>query len=655
MTGGGALDVHWSGFVSTLLAFASDQQLAEWLPAASAMRGMIGTVAHSELGASRSELQTTATYDPVSNEFELNTGRTGSGWGGIKWCIPGVASVATHALVSARVVMPTGAEPGVMWFLCPLRSLPSGAGSGGDHKLLSGVEAGSVLALSASLDTKPAAHAQSKTPAGSDALDLGYLRLRGVRVPARAMLSRFGSIAADGQFLFATTALMASDAPYAPVLSARGMLIRMNGGSLARAVATVIRWNTERRALANQFTRLQSLQLIANVYGTPSANVCDFCLPLRLTSAVCVLCAALKITGRWLHDTFTGTASSGGAAGGTASVDGEVADLISLGALISSRRWLQSGLVQCRQLCTGSNASAAALLIPASLDASVGPEFGESENDMLLSVGRQLLMAVRTTSAAAAANQTGLPGLTDTSNPVSALNGGMSLLQEMLSPSAAAEIGTPARPDWTSLETVCSVYRRVAAHVLLRTAEGVHHRLTAAIKATRSVNSDSAAAIADSVLENSSASITKDVVEPHIISFILSAFVQGSVYSVSSNATAQALTDARQLLSRLALLFGLSQLLALDPASVAAVGGGGADALTQIRAAQLAVVDSFTPAQLTTLTDAFDVFAPVSKRTPSLVDQLFASAQAASKSSTAAVPVAAAYDELLRPRLLSKL
>ncbi len=82
-------------FIPTLLSQASPDQQAEWLPKALGLK-LIGTYAQTELGHGTfvRGLQTTATYDPDTQQFILHTPTLTA----TKWWPGGLGKTSTHVV-----------------------------------------------------------------------------------------------------------------------------------------------------------------------------------------------------------------------------------------------------------------------------------------------------------------------------------------------------------------------------------------------------------------------------------------------------------------------------------------------------------------------------------------------------------------------------
>ncbi|XP_022929316.1 acyl-coenzyme A oxidase, peroxisomal [Cucurbita moschata] len=138
-----------------------------------------GCFAMTELhhGSNVQGLQTTATFDPITDEFIINTPNDGA----IKWWIGNAAVHGKFATVFAKLVLPTHdsrktADMGVHAFIVPIRDLKS-------HKTLPGIE------------IHDCGH-----KVGLNGVDNGALRFRLVRIPRDNLLDRFGEVSRDGKY-----------------------------------------------------------------------------------------------------------------------------------------------------------------------------------------------------------------------------------------------------------------------------------------------------------------------------------------------------------------------------------------------------------------------------------------------------------------------
>lgn len=128
-------------------------------------------------GSNVQGLQTTATFDPLKDEFVIDTPHDGA----IKWWIGNAAVHGKFATVFARLILPTHdskgvSDMGVHAFIVPIRDMKT-------HQTLPGVE------------IQDCGH-----KVGLNGVDNGALRFRSVRIPRDNLLNRFGDVSRDGTY-----------------------------------------------------------------------------------------------------------------------------------------------------------------------------------------------------------------------------------------------------------------------------------------------------------------------------------------------------------------------------------------------------------------------------------------------------------------------
>ncbi|CAI0473551.1 unnamed protein product [Linum tenue] len=138
-----------------------------------------GCFAMTELhhGSNVQALQTTATFDPITDEFIINTPNDGA----IKWWIGNAAVHGKFASVFARLMLPSHdpkavSDMGVHAFIVPIRHLDT-------HETLPGVEIHDC-----------------GQKVGLNGVDNGALRFNSVRIPRDNLLNRFGDVSRDGKY-----------------------------------------------------------------------------------------------------------------------------------------------------------------------------------------------------------------------------------------------------------------------------------------------------------------------------------------------------------------------------------------------------------------------------------------------------------------------
>ncbi|CAH9109642.1 unnamed protein product [Cuscuta europaea] len=139
----------------------------------------MGCFAMTELhhGSNVQGLQTIATFDPLKDEFIVDTPNDGA----IKWWIGNAAVHGKFATVFARLLLPNQdsegvSDMGVHAFIVQIRDLKT-------HDTLPGVE------------IHDCGH-----KIGLNGVDNGALRFRSVRIPRDNLLNRFGDVSRDGKY-----------------------------------------------------------------------------------------------------------------------------------------------------------------------------------------------------------------------------------------------------------------------------------------------------------------------------------------------------------------------------------------------------------------------------------------------------------------------
>ncbi|KAF9904235.1 hypothetical protein BX616_001369 [Lobosporangium transversale] len=129
----GPFGLHRGMFMPTLVSQGTEEQYEKFLKPAMRYE-IIGCYAQTEIGhgSNVQGIETTATYIPESDEFEIHTPYLTA----CKWWIGGLGKAANHAVVMARLIT-AGKDYGPHAFCVPIRSME-------DHTLLPGVMAGDI-------------------------------------------------------------------------------------------------------------------------------------------------------------------------------------------------------------------------------------------------------------------------------------------------------------------------------------------------------------------------------------------------------------------------------------------------------------------------------------------------------------------------------
>lgn len=255
----GYVDLHWGMFVPAIKGQGTDEQQKKWLPLAYKMQ-IIGCYAQTELGhgSNVQGLETTATFDPKTDEFIIHSPTLTSS----KWWPGGLGKVSTHAIVYAHLIL-DGQDHGVHGFIVQLRSLD-------DHSPLPGITIGDIGA---------------KFGNGAyNSMDNGVLRLDHVHIPRNQMLMRVSQVTREGKFL-------QSDVPrqlvYGTMVFVRQTIVADASKALSRAVCIAVRYSAVRRQFGSQD-------------GGPETQVIDYKTQQSRLFPLLASAYAFRFVGEWL-------------------------------------------------------------------------------------------------------------------------------------------------------------------------------------------------------------------------------------------------------------------------------------------------------------------------------------------------------------------
>ncbi|CAL5441983.1 unnamed protein product [Camellia sinensis] len=261
-------DLHWGMFVPAIKGQGTEEQQQKWLPLAYKMQ-IIGCYAQTELGhgSNVQGLETTATFDPQTDEFVIHSPTLTSS----KWWPGGLGKVSTHGVIYARLIT-DGRDHGVHGFIVQLRSLE-------DHSPLPGITVGDI---------------GMKFGNGAyNTMDNGVLRFDHVRIPRDQMLMRVSQVTREGKY-------MQSDVPrqlvYGTMVYVRQTIVADASCALSRAVCIATRYSAVRRQFGSQNGGPESQEGIKVInYKTQQNRL----FPL-LASAY-----AFRFVGEWLKWLYT--------------------------------------------------------------------------------------------------------------------------------------------------------------------------------------------------------------------------------------------------------------------------------------------------------------------------------------------------------------
>lgn len=191
------------------------------------LNGVIGCFAMTELahGSNVAGLETTATFDPASDDFVIHTPHLGA----TKWWIGGAASTATHAAVFAQMIV-HGKRHGVKTFVVQLRDTKT-------FTLMPGVTIGDI-----------------GKKMGRDGIDNGYIQFTYVRVPRAHMLMKHTQVSRDG----VVTEPPLAQLTYGALLGGRTSMVADSSNSAKKALTVAVRYAAVRRQFAQGKNQLET-------------------------------------------------------------------------------------------------------------------------------------------------------------------------------------------------------------------------------------------------------------------------------------------------------------------------------------------------------------------------------------------------------------
>ncbi|KAM4692042.1 peroxisomal acyl-coenzyme A oxidase 1 isoform 1-T1 [Rhinophrynus dorsalis] len=299
------LDLHLGMFLPTLLSQATpEQQERLFMPAWNLE--IIGTYAQTEMGHGTHlrGLETTATYDPSTQEFILNSPTVSS----IKWWPGGLGKTSNHAVVLAQLYT-QGECKGLHAFIVPIRQL-------GTHEPLPGVVVGDI-----------------GPKFGFDETDNGFLKFDKVRIPRENMLMKYAQVEPDGTYVKP----LSDKLTYGTMVFIRSMIVGDSAQSLSRACTIAIRYSAVRHQ-----SEIRS--------GEPEPQILDFQTQQYKLFPLLATAYAFQFVGAYMNQTYhriTGDIQQGNL--------NELPELHALSAgLKAFTTWAAStGIEECRMACGG--------------------------------------------------------------------------------------------------------------------------------------------------------------------------------------------------------------------------------------------------------------------------------------------------------------
>ncbi|KAJ8735313.1 hypothetical protein PYW07_006933 [Mythimna separata] len=203
-------------FVPTILGQCTPEQLSCWLPKALGLK-IIGTYAQTELGHGTfiRGLETTATYDPETEEFVLHSPTLSS----YKWWAGGLGKTVNYCIVVAQLYT-KGECHGTYPFMVPIRDEDT-------HMPLPGIKVGEI-----------------GPKMGYNTGDNGFLAFNNYRIPRENMLMKHAQVLKDGTYV---KVARHGKLTYGTMVFVRVVLVSDAAFNLAKACTIAVRYSAIRR------------------------------------------------------------------------------------------------------------------------------------------------------------------------------------------------------------------------------------------------------------------------------------------------------------------------------------------------------------------------------------------------------------------------
>uniref|UniRef100_A0A674NME6 Acyl-coenzyme A oxidase n=1 Tax=Takifugu rubripes TaxID=31033 RepID=A0A674NME6_TAKRU len=308
------LDLHLGMFLPTLLNQATPEQMDRFFTPAWNLQ-IIGTYAQTEMGHGTHlrGLETTATFDPATQEFVLNSPTISS----IKWWPGGLGKTSNHAIVLAQLHT-QGNCHGLHAFIVPIRDMDT-------HVPLPGIVVGDI-----------------GPKFGFSEVDNGFLKLENVRIPLDNMLMKYAKVEPDGTYVKPPSAKLT----YGTMVFIRSMIVGQSALALAKSCTIAIRYSAVRHQ-----SELKP--------GEPEPQILNFQTQQHKLFPVLATAYAFTFVGQYMKQTYNRISGDIHA--------GDYSGLPELHALSAGLKafttWAANGAIEvCRMSCGGHGYSRSSAL-----------------------------------------------------------------------------------------------------------------------------------------------------------------------------------------------------------------------------------------------------------------------------------------------------
>ncbi|GAA6234510.1 peroxisomal acyl-coenzyme A oxidase 1 isoform X2 [Lates japonicus] len=342
-----AMGLHYAMFTPTLYSQCDQEQSRKWLPLANSFQA-VGTYAQTELGHGTHlrGLETTATYDPATQEFVLNSPTVSS----IKWWPGGLGKTSNHAIVLAQLYT-QGNCHGLHAFIVPIRDMST-------HEPLPGIVVGDI-----------------GPKFGFNEVDNGFLKLENVRIPRENMLMKYAKVEPDGTYVKPPSAKLT----YGTMVFIRSMIVGESARALAKSCTIAIRYSAVRHQ-----SEIRP--------GEPEPQILDYQTQQYKLFPLLAMAYAFTFVGQYMKQTYhriTGDINQGDFS--------ELPELHALSAgLKAFTTWATNSAIEvCRMSCGGHGYSRSSALPDIYVEFTPTCTYEGENTVMMLQTARYLVKSYR--------------------------------------------------------------------------------------------------------------------------------------------------------------------------------------------------------------------------------------------------------------------
>ena len=266
------IGLHHTMFIPTLEGQLTPQQQQHWLPLARHY-GIIGTYAQTEIahGSFVRGLQTTATFDPQTDTFDIHTPSLSA----IKWW-PGNLGKTTNVIILMARLISQGRDYGIHPFIVPIRNLDT-------HMPLPGVTVG---------DLGPKYAYEMN--------DNGYLKLSHVTIPRDNLCMRFASLDSKGVYRPSPHAKLS----YGTMVFVRSWIVIEASRYLARAITVAIRYSAVRLQFPKEEGTVSSAGKSGKKASVEEEQVLNYQTQQHQLFPLLATAFAFHFTGNWMKKLY---------------------------------------------------------------------------------------------------------------------------------------------------------------------------------------------------------------------------------------------------------------------------------------------------------------------------------------------------------------